>query len=452
MASAFNSSQALSEIARAAHPLPFADPAEYDPLLHAIGNSRLVLIGEASHGTHDFYRERARITQRLIVEKGFSAVAIEGDWPDAYRVHDYITGKTQPKDATPNQYAAAMDALMGFRRFPAWMWRNMNVVAFVAWLREYNLRTGNPIGFFGLDLYSLYTSAQEVLRYLDKHDPAAAERARYRYRCFDQFGEDSQAYGYAAGFEMSSSCEQAVIDQLLEMRRQTDQRFQSQSNRGAWEAFSARENAELVHDAERYYRTMFSGRVSSWNLRDTHMAETLDRLLEHLGPESKVVVWAHNSHLGDARATQMGKAGELNLGQLVRERYGEAAFLLGFTTYSGEVTAATNWDEPAQRKLVRRALPNSFESLFHETGLGDFLLLMRDRSIRTALSRPLLERAIGVIYRPETERVSHYFEARLAEQFDAVIHIDRTRALIPLETIVSRGEGEEVPETYPSAV
>lgn len=452
MAFAFNSSQALSEIARTAHPLSFIDSAEYDPLLHAIGNCRLVLIGEASHGTHDFYRERARITERLIAEKGFSAVAIEGDWPDAYRVHEYTTGRTQPKAAETNQYAAAMDALKGFRRFPAWMWRNMNVVAFVAWLREYNSQARSPVGFFGLDLYSLYTSAQEVLRYLDQHDPAAAGRARYRYSCFDQFGEDSQAYGYAAGFEMSSSCEQAVIDQLLEIRQHANQRFQLQGKRGGWEAFSARENAEVVHDAERYYRTMFGGPVSSWNLRDTHMAETLDRLLEHLGPESKIVVWAHNSHLGDARATQMGKAGELNLGQLVRERYGEAAFLLGFTTYSGEVTAATNWDEPAQRKLVRRALPNSFESLFHETGLGDFLLLMRDRSIRTVLSRPLLERAIGVIYRPESERVSHYFEARLPEQFDAVIHIDRTRALIPLETTVPWHKGDEVPETYPSAV
>ncbi|HEY8309154.1 MAG TPA: erythromycin esterase family protein, partial [Gemmatimonadaceae bacterium] len=427
MASAFNTSQALSEIARSAHPLSFTDSAEYDPLVHAIGNSRLVLIGEASHGTHDFYRERALITRRLIEEKGFAAVAVEGDWPDAYRVHEYAIGKTQPKAAEANQYAAAMDALSGFRRFPAWMWRNMNVVAFVAWLREYNLQARSSIGFFGLDLYSLYGSAREVLRYLDKHDPAAAGRARYRYGCFEQFGEDSQAYGYAAGFELSESCEQSVIDQLVEMKRRTAQVSNSSGGPAEWEAFSARENAEVVRDAERYYRTMFGGRVSSWNLRDTHMAETLDRLLEHLGPESKIVVWAHNSHLGDARATQMGRAGELNLGQLVRQRYGDAAFLLGFTTYSGEVTAATDWDAPAERKVVRRALPNSFESLFHETELGDFLLLLRDRSVRSALSRPLLERAIGVIYRPETERVSHYFEARLPEQFDAVIHIDRTR-------------------------
>lgn len=444
MGSAFNTSQALSLIARSAQPLSFINPAEYDPLLAAIGDARLVLIGEASHGTHDFYRERARITRRLIEEKGFNAVAVEGDWPDAYRVNRFVTqgGEEQQSDQ-------AFEALGGFRRFPAWMWRNMDVLAFLEWLRAHNQRRASSVGFFGLDLYSLYSSAQEVLRFLDRTDPEAAARARFRYSCFDQFGEDSQAYGYAAGFELTESCEQSVIEQLLEMRRRSS--TADGSGELANEFFSARENAEVVRDAERYYRTMFGGRVSSWNLRDRHMAETLDRLLDHLGPNSKVVVWAHNSHLGDARATEMGRAGELNLGQLVRERYRDASFLLGFTTYSGEVTAASNWDEPAQRKVVRRALPNSIEWHFHETGLGDFLLPLRGEAIRNALSKPLLERAIGVIYRPETERISHYFEARLAEQFDAVIHIDRTLALIPLETTVPWQEGE-VPETFPSAV
>jgi erythromycin esterase-like protein len=332
------------------------------------------------------------------------------------------------------------------------MWRNMDVLAFVEWLHQHNQRQGSSVGFFGLDLYSLYTSAQEVLHYLDKNDPAAAARARFRYSCFDQFGEDSQAYGYSAGFGMAESCEQAVIDQLLEMRRRMTASTDIGKGPLEVELFSARENAEVVRDAERYYRTMFGGRTSSWNLRDSHMADSLDRLLAHLGSDSKIIVWAHNSHLGDARATEMGRGGELNLGQLVRERYSNAAFLLGFTTYSGEVTAASNWDEPAQRKVVRRALTNSIESIFHETGLGDFLLLLREKQIRATLAHPLLQRAIGVIYRPETERVSHYFEARLAEQFDAVIHIDRTLALIPLEASVSWHQGQEVPETYPSAV
>lgn len=446
MGSAFNTSQALSQIARSAQPLSFINPAEYDPLLAAIGDARLVLIGEASHGTHDFYRERARITRRLIEEKGFSGVAIEGDWPDAYRVNRFVTGQS----ASEREAAQPVEALSGFRRFPAWMWRNMDVLAFVEWLRAHNQGHSASVGFFGLDLYSLYASAQEVLRFLDHNDRAAAARARFRYSCFDQFGEDSQAYGYAAGFELTESCEHGVIEQLLEMRRRISEL--SGTDGISNELFSAGENATVVRDAERYYRTMFGGRISSWNLRDNHMAETLDRLLNHLGPNSKMVVWAHNSHLGDARATEMGRAGELNLGQLVRQRHPDESFLIGFTTYSGEVTAASNWDEPAQRKVVRRALPSSIESLFHETGLGDFLLLMRDGSVRAALAKPLLERAIGVIYRPETERVSHYFEARIAEQFDAVIHVDRTLALIPLETTVPWQQGDEVPETFPSAV
>jgi erythromycin esterase-like protein len=445
MGSAFNTTQVRSQIARSAQPLSFINPVEYDSLLAAIGDARIVLIGEASHGTHDFYRERARITRRLIEEKGFSAVAVEGDWPDAYRVNRFVTCQDGGERSEK-----AVEALSGFRRFPAWMWRNMDVLAFVEWLRGHNQRHSASVGFFGLDLYSLYASAHEVLRFLDRHYPAAAARARFRYGCFDQFSEDSQAYGYSAGFELTESCEQGAVDQLLEMRRRGST-FPRDGELGE-KFFSARENAEVVRDAERYYRTMFGGRVSSWNLRDHHMADTLDRLLDHLGPASKVVVWAHNSHLGDARATEMGRAGELNVGQLVRERHRDAAFLLGFTTYSGEVTAASNWDEPAQRKIVRRAIPNSVELLFHETGLGDFLLLLREERIRTALSKPLLQRAIGVIYRPETERLSHYFEARLPEQFDAVIHIDRTLALIPLETTTPWQEGEEAPETFPSAV
>jgi erythromycin esterase-like protein len=441
----FNHNQTLSAIARAAQPLPFTAQEEYDELLAEIGDARIVLIGEASHGTHDFYRERARITRRLIEEKRFAAVAVEGDWPDAFRVHRYVTGHSD-SDTAQN----ANDALSGFRRFPAWMWRNMDVLAFVEWLHDYNQYTNSAVGFFGLDLYSLYTSAQQVLRYLDGHEPEAAGRARYRYSCFDQFGEDSQAYGYAAGFGLAESCEQAVVDQLVEMNRLMTTKLGDRPVSDA--PFSANENAHLVRDAELYYRTMFGGRVSSWNLRDQHMAETLDRVLAYLGPDSKVVVWAHNSHLGDARATEMGRQGELNVGQLVRERRNGTVFSLGFTTYSGEVTAATNWDEPAQRKVVRRALPNSLEALLHETGLGDFLLRLRDEAIRETLSEPMLQRAIGVIYRPETERVSHYFDARVPEQFDAVIHIDRSRALIPLDANVSWHQNEEVPETYPSAI
>src|SRR5690242_12387451 len=343
-----NSTKALSEIARAAQPVSL-DDRDYSQLFQQIGSSRLVLIGEASHGTHEFYRERARITRRLIEHHGFSGVAAEADWPDAYRVNRFVRGEGDD----PN----AEQALAGFRRFPAWMWRNMDVLDFAEWLRSYNSAHKDKAGFYGLDLYSLYSSAQAVLAYLDANDPAAAARARYRYSCFEAFEENTQAYGYAASFGMTESCEQEVLDQLKEMLRRASELASRDGHSERRELFSAEQNARLVRNAERYYRSMFGGRVNSWNVRDQHMAETLDHLLAHLGPDSKIVVWAHNSHLGDARATQMGRSGELNLGQLVRERYGSAAFLLGFTTYSGEVTAASNWDEPAQRKIVRAALP-----------------------------------------------------------------------------------------------
>lgn len=437
----FRKTRMMSAVARAAQPLAFnEDIAEYSSLLAAIGDARLVLIGEASHGTHDFYRERARITRRLICDHGFSAVAVEADWPDAYRVNRFVLHESGDTDV--------LEALADFRRFPAWMWRNMDVVQFVTWLRGDNRGRHYQVGFYGLDLYSLYGSAQAVLRYLDRVDPAAAARARYRYSCFDQFGEDAQAYGYAVSFGMSPNCEQAAVDQLTEIQRRV---FGENTGHANSAIFSAEQNARLVRNAEQYYRTMFGGRGNSWNLRDRHMMETLDRLLEHLGPGAKVVVWAHNSHIGDARATEMGQRGELNLGQLVREKYGDACFLLGFTTYCGEVTAASDWDEPAGRKIVRHALDGSWEALLHEAFAGDFLLLLRDAAVRDALPSSMLERAIGVVYRPETERISHYFQARLAEQFDAIIHIDRTRALIPLEKTTNWEHGE-VPETYPFAV
>ncbi len=439
-----NKAHVISEVATAAQPLVFNDDAaDYHILLREIGDARLVLIDEASHGTHDFYRERARVTRMLIAERGFSAVAVEADWPDAYRLNRFVQNESADADA--------QQALSDFRRFPAWMWRNMDVVEFASWLREHNRTHSQKAGFYGLDLYSLYASAQAVLRYLDKADPEAAARARYRYSCFDQFGEDTQAYGYAANYGMTESCEQAVLEQLTELRRKAVELASRDGHSARTELFSAEQNAHLVRDAERYYRTMFGGRVNSWNVRDRHMAETLDRVLAHLGDRSKVVVWAHNSHLGDARATEMGRGGELNLGQLVREKYGSTSFLLGFTTYSGEVTAASDWDEPAERKVVRHALAGSCEALFHETSLGDFFLSLRNEAVREALAAPMLERAIGVIYRPETERLSHYFEVRLPEQFDAVIHIDRTRALIPLEKTVPWEQGE-TPETYPFAV
>jgi erythromycin esterase-like protein len=421
---------------------------DYDPLIELAGNSRFALIGEASHGTHDFYHTRAQLTQRLIEEKRFSAVAVEADWPDAYRVNRYVQGRGDDADA--------VEALGSFQRFPTWMWRNTDVVEFVSWLREYNdaLPEGaRKVGFYGLDLYSLHSSARAVLEFLDKVDPEAARRARYRYSCFEHFGEDTQAYGYAASFGLSKSCEDEAVGQLVEMQRRAGE-LASRDGRVDPDAFfMAEQNARLVKNAERYYRSMFAGRIESWNLRDQHMMETLDALVNHIGGErAKIAVWAHNSHLGDARATEMGEHGELNVGQLVRQRYGREAVLAGFTTYTGTVTAASNWDAPAERKRVRPALAGSYEELFHATEQPGFLLMLRDAEwLSGVLNQRRLERAIGVIYLPESERVSHYFNARLADQFDAVIHLDQTRAVEPLER-TSQWEAGELPETYPFAV
>jgi erythromycin esterase-like protein/predicted phosphoribosyltransferase len=410
------------------------EASDYDELLERATQARYVLLGEASHGTQEFYRERAELTKRLIVEGGFTAVAVEADWPDAYRVNRFVRGESDDETAE--------EALRDFRRFPAWMWRNVEVAEFVTLLREYNdaLAGATPkVGFYGLDLYSLYTSIEAVVEYLEQIDPEAARRARERYACFDQFGRDPQVYAYEAGMAGAEPCERQAVAQLVELRELI-----------APDRFYAEQNAQLVVDAEQYYRAMFRGGVQSWNLRDRHMARTLDALVEHLEVQdppapAKVVVWAHNSHLGDQRATELAQTGQLNLGQLIRERHAAETMLVGFTTYTGTVTAASDWGAPAERRRVRRALPGSWEELFHERELDRFWIEPGELPGRR------LERAIGVVYRPETERASHYFHARLSAQFDAVIHIDETHALEPLER-TSEWEAEELPETYPWGV
>ena len=432
----------------AAHQL-LGTASDFDPLLAAIGDARFVLIGEASHGTHEFYRIRAEITKRLIGEKGFRSVAVEADWPDAYRVNRYVRGTGSDADAT--------EALAGFERFPQWMWRNADVLDFVGWMRAHNDASpaADHVGFYGLDLYAMHASMEAVLAYLQVVDLDAARRARHRYACFDHFSGDWQAYGYATVAGLARSCESAVIEQLVELRGSAGEYARRDGRLEPDAQFYAEQNALLVRNAEHYYRAMFASRVDSWNLRDRHMAETLAALLafqEQRGRREKIVVWAHNSHLGDARATELGRAGELNVGQLVRQRYGRQAYLVGFTTYDGTVTAASNWDEPAERKVVRPALPGSYEALLHDTGIGNMLLDLRaPGDVTAALGEPRLERAIGVIYRPETERESHYFHATLPRQFDAVLHYDHTRAVEPLERTPLWERGE-VPETYPTAL
>jgi erythromycin esterase-like protein len=423
--------------------------SDFIPVLNRIGSARFVLIGEASHGTHEFYRIRAELTKQLIRKLGFTAVAVEADWPDAYRVNRYVRGGSADADAE--------ESLSGFRRFPQWMWRNTDVVDFVGWLRTYNesLPVERRVGFYGLDLYSLHASMEAVVTYLRKVDPEAAERAAVRYGCFDRFGDDPQEYGYAATMELSASCEREVVAQLVDLRNAAADYARRDGRVALDDLFYAEQNARLVANAERYYRSMFGSHVSSWNLRDEHMTDTLDgleRFLAREGPAPKIVVWAHNSHLGDARATEMGDGGELNVGQLVRQRHGTQAVLVGFSTYSGTVTAASNWDEPAQRKTVRPAIEGSYEALLHDVGIANFALdLGVPNEATAALEVPRLQRAIGVIYRPETERLSHYFRARLPRQFDMLLHYDRTRAVEPLERTGAWTRGE-FPETYPTAL
>jgi erythromycin esterase-like protein/predicted phosphoribosyltransferase len=421
-------------------------------LIDLVGDARFVLLGEASHGTHEFYAERASITQRLVEEKGFCAVAVEADWPDAYRVNRFVRGRSDDETAE--------EALRGFERFPTWMWRNAVVLDFVGWLRERNDRAAvlerNKAGFYGLDLYGLYRSIQEIIDYLEGIDPTAAERARERYACFDHFGGDPQRYAFAAAFGAGESCEQEVVEQLQDIQEHAQELAPRAGLLAEDELFHAEQSARTVKAAEEYYRTMFGDRVASWNLRDSHMADTLEALANHLsaqrGEPAKIVVWAHNSHVGDSRATELGSTGELTLGRLVRERHPDECLLAGFTTYTGTVTAADDWGGPAARKTVRPALPGSVEELFHEIGEESFAMPFGTAPRSADMLRTArLERAIGVIYRPSTERQSHYFRARLADQFDVVMHIDDTRAVEPLER-TARWDRGEVPETFPHAV
>jgi erythromycin esterase-like protein len=426
-------------LAEAVHALT-GTAADSDQLIERATKARFALLGEASHGTHEFYRERAAITKRLVSEAGYNVVAVEGDWPDAYRVNRFVRGAGDD--------ISAEEALEDFVRFPSWMWRNTDVVEFLSWLREWNdaLPEGAPkTGFYGLDLYSLYTSMEAVVAYLGEVDPEAAQRARERYSCFDHMNRDAQVYAYETAFGGKEPCEQQAVEQLIELRNKAAE-LAPDGTALDDRHFYAEQNARLVMNAEEYYQAVFRGGAHSWNLRDLHMAETLEELVAHLdrmtGRPTKAVVWAHNSHVGDARATEAMHRGQLDIGQVMRERHADETLLVGFTTYTGTVTAASDWGGPAERKRVRRALRGSWEDIFHQLDLPRFVLEPA-QSQGTAL-----ERAIGVIYLPQTERLSHYFEAELSHQFDAVIHIDETHAVEPLERTSLWVEGE-LPETYP---
>ena len=423
-------------IAAAAEPLPDLDDPAFGILFDRFADRRVVLLGEASHGTSEFYRARAAITRRLIEQHGFTIVAVEADWPDAAAVDRYVRDRPAARSDEPP-----------FQRFPTWMWRNSDVAAFIDWLRDHNESVPDlqgRAGFYGLDIYNMRGSIAAVLEYLDKVDPEAAAVARERYGCLTPWQKEPSTYGRAVLTAGYRKCEQEVIDQCREL---LSKRLEYAAEDG--EAFlDAAQNARLVASAERYYRIMYYGCAESWNLRDTHMFETLEHLLEARGPDAKAVVWAHNSHIGDARYTDMGAVrDELNIGQLCRERFGDEAALIGFGTHSGTVAAATDWDGDMEVKRVRQSHHDSYERLCHDAGMPRFLLdFDRDQALRRRLIQPRLERFIGVIYRPETELMSHYSDASLPQQFDAFVWFDETRAVTPLgPEHVKTG----VPDTYP---
>jgi protein-L-isoaspartate(D-aspartate) O-methyltransferase len=413
----------------------FATPGTADlaPLLHRIGDARVVLLGESTHGTAEFYRMRDRISRELIERKGFSFVAIEGDWPDAARIDHHVRNLRHPDP----EWTA-------FARFPTWMWRNQEMRGFVDWLHAHNSQASGPVAFHGLDLYSLYASIRSVLTYLDQVDPATAKVARHRYGCLTPWQSDPATYGHAALTERYETCERQVVSILTDLLGKRPMYVARDGER----YFDALQNARLIANAERYYRIMYYGSRAAWNLRDRHMFDTLKSLLEFHGPASKAIVWAHNSHVGDSAATEMSLRGEFNIGHLCRREFGDAVYSIGFGTNGGTVAAASDWDAPMEVKTVRPGLAQSYERLMHDTTVARFLLPLRAASSPEALqglSAPRLERAIGVIYRPETERQSHYFDAVLPRQFDEFVWFDETHAVSALKT----EEVEGMPETYP---
>ncbi len=407
-----------------AEPLEAGRPDELDAILEAIGDTPLVMLGEGTHGTHEFYDLRQRITRRLIAEKGFRAIAIEGDWPDATRVDRFVKGGV----GTPRS------ALDEFRSFPTWMWGNQDVLEFVRWLRGFN--DGVPLdrprcGFFGLDLYSMYASMEAVVSYLERTDPSAAEAARERFACFEPLNANMQVYALLVHSGRFESCEPRILEVLDDLRRRRESLARSSPD---YEFFSAEQNVLLARAAESFYLAMLRGDPDSWNVRDCYMFDTLDRLRAHLGAGTKVIIWAHNTHVGDYRATEEAAQGYLNLGQLARERYGDRVYLLGFGTYHGSVTAATAWGGPPELKDVPEAMAGTYEDLFHQIGLPRFFLPLRearDQLVASVLKRRH-ERAIGVVYNPGYERFGNYFRADLVDQFDGYVFVDRTSAVTPI--------------------
>lgn len=423
----------VQQIATISHPLEHK--ADLDPLMARIGDARLVLLGEASHGTSEYYIWRARLSQRLIQEKGFSFIAVEGDWPDCYRVNRYVKGYDGAGES-------AYDVLHAFERWPTWMWANWEIAGLAEWLRRYNQGrpNGEKAGFYGLDVYSLHESMDAVIEYLTQHAPEALAAAHRAYSCLEPYGEDVQQYAWSTAL-VPEDCEDEVIDLLVTVRRQAEQ-FPGDPEA----AFNAEQNAWVVVEAERYYRAMVRTNAGSWNVRDTHMADALDRLLAHHGPQSKGIVWAHNTHIGDARATDMARVGMVNLGQIARERHASAGVVLvGFGSQRGSVIAADAWGAPLQIMDVPQARTGSWEELLHRPGVRNKLLLTDDLRQQEDARRPRGHRAIGVVYQPEREG-GNYVPTDLPGRYDAFLFLDETEALHPLHI---EPDGSQPPATYP---
>ena len=425
----------LQQMAEVIEPFSNVKDANLRPLLDRIGDARIVLLGEATHGTKEFYDMRSHITRQLIEKKGFNFIAIEGDWPDAARIDNYV----RHIDCPVTEWTA-------FARFPIWMWRNNSVKTFIDWLHNFNskIESRKRISFYGLDLYSLYNSINAILKYLDDVDPDAANIARERYGCLSPWQKDPATYGRAAISGTYQSCEKEVLEMLTDILRKRQDYTEFDGER----FLDTVQNARLVANAERYYRVMYYGSRESWNLRDMHMFETLNLLLNFHGEKSKAIVWAHNSHVGDASATEMFRRGEYNLGYLCRQESRAKSYSIGFGTNDGTVAAASNWNEDMEIKHVKPAITKSYEYLFHQVKEPNYLLglnSIKSSQVLDALSKPRLERAIGVIYRPETELASHYFQSVLPKQFDEYIWIDRTQAVTPIEAEELKG----LPDTYP---
>jgi erythromycin esterase-like protein len=418
---------------------PLQDDGDLQPLLDRVGDARMVLLGEASHGTSEFYTWRERITRRLITEKGFHFIAVEGDWPDCYLVNRWVKGVDGRE--------TAREMLHTFERWPTWMWANEEVASLAEWLRAHNeaLPEDGRVGFYGLDVYSLWDSMDVVTRYLEEVDPEAARRARNGYGCFDPYEQDVQDYAMATAL-VPTSCEEAVMRILMDLRSKgPDYRTE-----GREAFFNAEQNALVARNAERYYRAMIRGGAQSWNVRDTHMVETLERLLNHHGPESKAIVWEHNTHVGDARATDMARVGMVNVGSLARDRWGGEVVIAGFSSHSGSVIAGTEWGAPMQRMAVPEAREGSWEHVFHAAGAHDKLVMMDDLDDVEGALDARGHRAIGVVYHSQRESRGNYVPSVLPMRYDAMLYIDRSNALRPLKMPAKLDN--EPPETFPTGM